>query len=62
MYIEMTTFAIPTFLITLLKIAVIAVGVWLVAGAVAMAIYSYITARNIERQLKIDAEIDRLHK
>ena len=62
MYIEMTTFVIPTFLITLLKIAVIAVGVWLVAGAVAMAIYSYITARNIERQLKIDAEIDRLHK
>ena len=62
MYIEMTTFVIPTFLITLFKIAVIAVGVWLVAGAVAMAIYSYITARNIERQLKIDAEIDRLHK
>ncbi len=62
MYIEMTTFAIPTFLITLFKIAVIAVGVWLVAGAVAMALYSYITARNIERQMKIDAEIDRLHK
>lgn len=62
MYIEMTTFAIPTFLITLLKIAVIAVGVWLIAGTVAMALYSYITARNIERQLKIDAEIDRLHK
>jgi len=62
MYIEMTTFAIPTFLITLCKIAAIAVGVWLIAGAVGMAIYSYITARNIERQLKIDAEIDRLHK
>lgn len=62
MYIEMTTFAIPTFLITLFKIAAIAVGVWLIAGAVGMAIYSYITTRNIERQLKIDDEIDRLHK
>ena len=58
MYIEMTTFAIPTFLITLLKIAVITVGVWLLLGMVGIYFYN----RGIAKQMEINAEIDRLHK
>jgi hypothetical protein len=58
MYIEMTTFAIPTFLITLLKIAVIVVGVWLLLGMVGIYFYH----RGIAKQMEINAEIDRLHK
>ena len=58
MYIEMTTFAIPTFLITLLKIAVIVAGVWFLLGMVGIYFYN----RSIIKQMKINAEIDRLHK
>jgi len=58
MYIEITTFAIPTFLITLLKIAVIVAGVWLLLGMVGIYFYN----RSIIKQMKINAEIDRLHK
>jgi hypothetical protein len=60
--IEMTTFAIPTFLITFLKFIAVAALVWLVVGSIGMMIYSWSVARAIERQMKIDAEIDRLHK
>ena len=62
MYIETTTFAVPTFLLTGLKFVALLVVVWLVIGAIGMAIYSHCVARAIEKQLKIDAEIDRLHK
>ena len=62
MYIEMTTFVIPAFLITIAKLITIAVIAWLVIGAIGMAIYSYTVSRAIEKQLKIDAEMDRLHK
>jgi len=62
MYIEMTTFAVPAFLLTGLKFAALVIGAWLVMGAIGMAIYSYSVSRAIEKQLKIDAEIDRLHK
>lgn len=58
MYIEMTTFAIPTFLITLFKIAVTIIVVWLALAFIGIYFYN----RGIERQLKINAEIDRLHK
>jgi uncharacterized protein YneF (UPF0154 family) len=58
MYIEMTTFAIPTFLITLLKIAVVVVGVWLLVAFIGIYFYN----RSIAKQMEINAEIDRLHK
>jgi hypothetical protein len=58
MYIEMTTFAIPTFLITLLKIAVVVVGVWLLVASIGIYFYN----RSIAKQMEINAEIDRLHK
>jgi hypothetical protein len=58
MYIEMTTFAIPTFLITLLKIAVTVAGVWLLAAFIGIYFYN----RGIAKQMEINAEIDRLHK
>ena len=62
MYIEMTTFVIPTFIITIAKFITIVGVAWLVMGVIGMAIYSHCVARAIEKQLKIDAEIDRLHK
>ena len=62
MYIEMTTFAIPTFLIKFVSFCLAVITVWMVLSVLAMAAYSYFTARAIERQMKIDAEIDRLHK
>ena len=58
MYIEMTTFAIPTFLITLLKIAVTVVGIWLALAFIGIYFYN----RGIAKQMEINAEIDRLHK
>jgi uncharacterized membrane protein len=62
MYIEMTSFAIPTFLIKLVSVCLLAVTVWMVVSVLVMCLYSYMTGRAIEKQMKIDAEIDRLHK
>jgi glutamate/tyrosine decarboxylase-like PLP-dependent enzyme len=62
MYIEMTTYAIPTFLIKLITVIAAALVVWFVLVILGTALYSYMTARAIEKQMKIDAEIDRLHK
>jgi uncharacterized membrane protein (DUF485 family) len=62
MYIEMTSFAVPTFLLSAIKFLLFVGAAWFVMGLIVMSIYSYTTARNIERQMKIDAEIDRLHK
>jgi hypothetical protein len=39
-----------------------ALVVWFVLVILGTALYSYMTARAIEKQMKIDAEIDRLHK
>jgi hypothetical protein len=39
MYIELTTFAIPTFLITCFKVAAIVVGVWLAICIIFTIIY-----------------------
>jgi hypothetical protein len=58
MYIEMTTFAIPTFLITMLKIALTIVGIWFVSAFIGIYFYN----RAIRKQMEINAEIDRLHK
>lgn len=58
MYIEMTTFAVPTFLITLLKIAVTVIGVWLLLAFIGIYFYN----RNIAKQMEINAKIDSLHK
>jgi hypothetical protein len=58
MYIEMTTFAVPTFLITLLKVALTVVGVWLLLAFVGIYFYN----RGIAKQMEINAEIDRLHQ
>lgn len=62
MYIEMTTFAVPTFLLTLIKVIAIAAGVWLILGAFGIFMYNRSIARAIKKQMEIDAEIDRLHK
>lgn len=62
MYIEMTTFAIPSFIIEILKLIIYFGISWFVLSVVALSIYSWMTARAIEQQMKIDAEIDRLHK
>jgi hypothetical protein len=62
MFIEMTTFAIPTFIVKgLVFLMWVALG-WVVTSVIVLSAYSYFTARNIERQMRIDAEIDRLHK
>jgi len=58
----MTTFVIPTFLITFAKGFVVGVAIYMAISVIGTALYSYLTARNIERQMRIDAEIDRLHK
>jgi hypothetical protein len=58
MYIEMTTFAIPTFLITMLKIALTIVGIWFVLAFIGIYFYN----RAIRKQMEINAEIDRLHQ
>lgn len=58
MYIEMTTFAVPTFLITLLKIAVTVIGVWLLLAFIGIYFYN----RGIAKQMEINAKIDSLHK
>jgi len=58
MYIEMTTFAIPTFLITVLKIIATIVGIWFVLAFIGIYFYN----RSIAKQMEINAEIDRLHK
>lgn len=62
MYIDMTTFAIPTFIIKFLSFGLLVITVWMVLSVLGLALYSYMTARAIEKQMKIDAEIDRLHK
>ena len=62
MYIEMTTFAIPTFVIKSIMFLLVVGAVWMVLMLIGLSVYSYFTARNIERQMRIDAEIDRLHK
>lgn len=62
MYIEMTTFAVPTFLLTLIKVIAIAAGVWLILGAFGIFMYNRSIARAIKKQMEIDAEIDHLHK
>jgi hypothetical protein len=62
MFIEMTTFAIPTFIVKGIMFLLTVGAIWMVLAVIGLAAYSYFTARNIERQLKIDAEIDRLHK
>ena len=62
MYIEMTTFAIPTFVIKFVSFGLMVITVWMVLSVLGLFLYSYFTNRAIERQLKIDAEIDRLHK
>lgn len=62
MYIEMTTFAIPTFLIKL-GIAVLGFfALWLVVVVIGVAVYDYSLQRAVRKQMQIDAEIDRLHK
>jgi ABC-type sulfate transport system permease component len=58
MYIEMTTFAIPTFLITMLKIALTIVGIWLVLAFIGIYFYN----RSVAKQMEINAKIDSLHK
>lgn len=62
MYIEMTTFAVPTFLIKALIILIGAAGVWFILMAIGMFIYEYSVTRAVAKQIEIDAEIDRLHK
>ena len=41
MYIEMTSFAIPTFIITVAKLAAVAVFVWIAIVAIGLSIYKY---------------------
>jgi len=43
MYIEMTTFAIPAFLVTGLKFAALMIAGWLVCVFVGIAIYTWST-------------------
>ena len=62
MYIEMTTFAVPTFIVCVTMFCLALIAGWVTVSAIVLALYSYFTARNIERQMRIDAEIDRLHK
>jgi hypothetical protein len=62
MYIEMTTFAIPTFLVKLAFVLIGAVVIWLVLAAIGITVYNRAVERAIRKQIEIDAEIDRLHK
>ncbi len=62
MYIEMTTFAIPTFLVKLASVLIGAVVIWLVLAAIGITFYNRAVERAIRKQIEIDAEIDRLHK
>jgi ABC-type xylose transport system permease subunit len=45
MYIEMTAFTIPSFIITLLKILVIAGLIWYIIGLIGITIYWFGTGR-----------------
>lgn len=62
MYIEMTTFAIPTFILDIAKILGIAALVWISLAFIGITMYNRGVERAIRKQLEIDAEIDRLHK
>ena len=52
MYIEMTTFAVPTFLITLLQVACMFVIVWTVFFVIVLWLYN----RSIEKAIQRDNE------
>jgi hypothetical protein len=62
MYIEMTTFAIPTFLINAVVVVLGMLAAYIVLAFIVITIYNYSVERAIRKQLEIDAEIDRLHK
>jgi TRAP-type mannitol/chloroaromatic compound transport system permease small subunit len=62
MYIEMTTFAIPTFLIDAVLVVLGMLAAYMVLASVVITIYNRSVERAIRKQMEIDAEIDRLHK
>ena len=62
MYIEMTTFAIPTFLVNAVVVVLGMLALYMVLAFVGITVYNYYVERAIRKQVEIDAEIDRLHK
>ncbi len=62
MYIEMTTFAIPTFLIDAVLVVLGMLAAYMVLAFIGITVYNYSVERAIRKQVEIDAEIDRLHK
>jgi hypothetical protein len=62
MYIEMTTFAIPTFLVKMAVVLAGAIVIWLALAFIGITVYNYCVERAIRKQLEIDAEVDSLHK
>lgn len=62
MYIEMTTFSIPTFVLEIAKALSIFALVWIVFVAIGIWVYGYMWKRNERTRARIDAQIDRLHK
>lgn len=62
MYIEMTTFAIPTFLINAVVVVLGMLAAYTVLAFIGITAYNYSVERAVRKQRAIDAEIDRLHK
>jgi hypothetical protein len=62
MYIEMTTFAIPTFLVNAVVVVLCMLAAYIVLAFIGITAYNYSVERAIRKQAEIDAEIDRLHK
>lgn len=62
MYIEMTTFAIPTFLIDAVVVVLGMLAAYIVLAFIVTTVYNRAVERAIRTQVEIDAEIDRLHK
>ncbi len=62
MYIEMTTFAVPTFLIDAVVVVLKMLALYMALAFIGITVYNYSVERAIRKQAEIDAEIDRLHK